>query len=214
MVDTTPFILGTNFATQPDVTGTSSGWLAAWQRAPSHDSPYHTARVASLSSAGVKTSEQDVAPAGATAVQVDVSVASDGTNALVTFSDDGDVVGRFVSSSGTPTGSTGITINAQPNDQFDTAVAWNGSAYQVVWTDWRIDPLIEPGEGDVFTTSVTPAGRVSSTVGTIISADPDVPEGNAAVVGAGSTSVFGWTALHDEAPYAAFRLETTSVTRR
>src|SRR6185436_12772762 len=130
VLDSTAFIFGTNYATEPDVTGTSSGWLVAWQRAPSHDSPYHTARVASLTTGGVDTDEEDVRAGGSTAVQVDVSVASDGTNGLVTWSDDGDVAGRFVDSSGMPTGSsTGIAINAQANDQFETNVAWNGSAY-------------------------------------------------------------------------------------
>jgi large repetitive protein len=213
LLDTTPFIFGTNFATEPDVAGTSSGWLVSWTRAPSHDSPYHTARVASLSTAGVKTAQEDVRPGGVTAVQVDVSVASDGTNGLVTWSDDGDVAGRFVDSSGTPTGSTtGIAINTQANDQFETNVAWNGVTYQVAWTDWRIHPTIEPGEGDVYTTGVTTAGVVIHKRGMILSADPEVPEGNTALAGANGTTVFGWAKLHDEAPYAAFRVETASLT--
>jgi len=91
-------------------------------------------------------------------------------------------------------------------------VAWTGAAYQVTWTDWRIHPLIEPGEGDVYTTAVTAAGTVLSTRGVAVAADPEVPEGNAVVAGAKGTTVFGWTKLHDESPYAAFRVETASQT--
>jgi hypothetical protein len=211
VLDSTAFIFGTNYATEPDVTGTSSGWLVAWQRAPSHDSPYNTARLASLTPAACRRTKKTsgrwvhggpgrrVRRVGRHQRPRDVERRRRRRRS----------VRGLV---GTPTGSSsGIAINAQANDQFETNVAWNGSVYQVTWTDWRIHPLIEPGEGDVYTTAVTTrAGRQPARHR--VAADPDVPEGNAAVAGAKGTTVFGWTKLHDESPYAAFRVETASQT--
>jgi hypothetical protein len=153
-----------------------------------------------------------VLSAGVTAVQEFVSVASDGTDVLVAWSDSGDILGRFATAHATPTGS-GITISDADNEQFQTAVAWNGSSYQVAWTDWRNQPLLEPGEGDVFTTSVRTDGVVANADGLAVAADPDVPEGNPAVVGANGTTLFGWAALHEESPYAAFRVETAALVK-
>jgi len=210
VVDTTPIVLGSSYATKPDVTGTSEGWMAAWQHASTHDSPYHAVRAASLDTSGGATSEVDVASASSTALQVDASVASDGTDALVTFSDDGNVRGRFLSADGVPSGST-IAISTRPNSQFETAAAWNGRAYQVTWTDFRRHAEIEPGEGDVYTTTVSTAGVVGNRAGLAVAVDANAPEGNAVVAGANGVSVFAWTMLHDESPYAAYRLETANL---
>jgi hypothetical protein len=186
VIDSTPLVLGFNFAERPDVTGTSSGWVAGWERAPTHDSPYATAEIASLSTSGVQTDPATVLYSGITPVQEFVSVASDGTDVLVTWSDHGDILGRFATDDATPTGSE-VTISDADNEQFQTDVAWNGSAYQVAWTDWRIQELVEPGEGDVYTTSVTTTGTVANARGLAVSADPDVPEGNPAMAGANGT---------------------------
>lgn len=212
VIDSTPFVLGFNFAERPDVTGTSSGWVAGWERAPTHDSPYSLAEIASLSTSGVLTDPETVLFVAGTPVQEWVSVASDGTDVLVAFSDDGDIVGRFATDEAVPTGSD-FTISDADNEQFQTSVAWNGSAYQVAWTDWRLQELVEPGEGDVYTTSVSTAGVVGNTRGLAVAADPDVPEGNPAVAGANGTTIFGWAELHEESPYASFRVETVALVR-
>jgi hypothetical protein len=81
--------------------------------------------------------------------------------------------------------------------------------YTVAWTDYRAHPDLEPGEGDVYTTTVDTAGVVESLVGTEVDID-DVPEGNVALAGADGQAVFVWTKLVNESPYASFRFQVAT----
>lgn len=208
VLDATPLTVGDTYALDPDVTGTNSGWVVAWEHQGTHDSPTASIYASSVDTAGVVTAELTVARDGGSD-QRDPSVASDGTKALFAWSGDGNVRGRRMNAAGTMLGNAaGFVINQKNNEQFGTSVAWTGARYQAAWTDWRIHDLLEPGEGDVYTTTVTTLGVVKNKAGLAVSADPDVPEGNVAVGGANGAAVFAWTKMHDEAPYGGFRIET------
>jgi hypothetical protein len=210
LLDAEPFTLGWSFATLPDVAGTNSGWMVAWQRAFTHDSPYTEAKAVVVGMEGTPGTEFLARSYSATPVQTGVSVASAGATALLTWSDGGDIRGRRVTATGTRLGiASGIHIADQPNTQFDTDAAWTGTSFAVAWTDWRIHTGVEPGEGDVFAATVLPTGKVV-TKGGRIATDRTVPEGNVAVGGALGTVIYAYTKLHEEAPYAAFRIETVA----
>ena len=97
------------------------------------------------------------------------SVASDGTNFLVVWSDSrsehdpdvfGDIYGARVSPAGVVLDPSGIAIARVPGGQADPAVAFDGTNFLVVWTDdfWV-------GDADVVGARVSRAGSVLDGVG-------------------------------------------------
>lgn len=212
LIDAKKFQIGANHAEQPDVVGHAGGWTVGWHRRFTHDSPYTEARVNTVSAAGVAGKEILLQAYEATADHTGVTLAHDGTSTLAVWSEDGDLQGRFVGAGGALYGPVnGMTVAKAANAQFDAALAWDGSRYVVGWTDWRIHPVLEAGEGDVYATSVTSRGKVASLAGFAIAADAERPEGNAAVASLNGGTLYAWTKLHDGAPYASFRIETLFV---
>lgn len=71
--------------------------------------------------------------------QKDVAIASDGSRYLLTWEStdqdgsDSGIYGRLIQSDGTPAGNEFIINEQTGSDQFDPAVAWNGSVYLAVW---------------------------------------------------------------------------------
>lgn len=213
VLDATPLVLGTNYAVAPDVAPLGTGWVVTWARYVSHDDSRSAASYTVVSATGTVGVESRVRTVGSLDRETGVSVASDGTNALVVWSDYGDIRGRLIDSAGTLLGNgRGVSINTQANTQFDPDVAWNGSTYAVTWTDYRRHTGLEPGEGDVYTTPVTTTGRVGTATGIEATAE-DVPEGNAVVAGANGRTVYAWTRLLDS-PYGSFRVETSTQAAR
>ncbi len=87
-----------------------------------------------------------------------LGIAFDGTNYLVTwmdnvggvFSEEWDLFGQLVTTSGDPCGSV-VTITTAPGAQFLPCVDFDGTNYLVVWTDFQNDANnnwhYDPGEG-------------------------------------------------------------------
>jgi hypothetical protein len=211
LLDTTYIVIGSSFAVGADIAAHGTGWLVTWSHFWSHDSGSSEAMYNVVSATGVPTGQSQVRTVGSIAKETDVNVASDGTIALVVWSDSGNIRGRRISSTGALLGKgAGIVISSATNEQFDPDVAWYGSAFYVAWTDYRAHALLEPGEGDVYMSKVTRKGVVSNPTGVVV-ANSDAPEGGPVVAGVDGRAVFAWTALHDEAPYGAFRIDTAWI---
>jgi hypothetical protein len=92
--------------------------------------------------------------------QAQPAIAFDGTNYLVTWSDnrsgDANIYGTRVSPAGTVVdgAATGFPISTAASAQADPDLAFNGTNYLVAWLDLR------SGERDIFGTRVSPAGSV------------------------------------------------------
>ena len=88
------------------------------------------------------------------------AVAFDGSNYFVVWtnyeSGTGDIYGARVATDGTVLDpGPGIPISAQPAQQIEPAVAFDGTNYLVVWQDRRTDDI-----NDIYAARVTPAGDV------------------------------------------------------
>jgi MYXO-CTERM domain-containing protein len=78
--------------------------------------------------------------------ELDPAVASDGNGYLVVWADqrnggDADVYGALVTAQGTVTTPSGIAIGTGPENASTPAVASNGNAYMVTWSDGYSDPV-------------------------------------------------------------------------
>ncbi|MCK6506854.1 hypothetical protein L6R53_26370 [Myxococcota bacterium] len=206
VLDGSPLDLGSNYAEAPDVAPFGTGWIVSWAHRHSATSGLRDAAYTVVSASGSVSTESLVRTSGSVARESGVNVASDGDLALVVWSDDGDLRGRFVDATGALMGDgAGFTISAESNSQFDPDLAWDGERYVVAWTDWRVHPTLEPGEGDVYRTWLSSTGEVATEAAVAVE---DVPEGGAALAGADGRSVLVWTTLDNEAPFGAFRLRT------
>lgn len=98
------------------------------------------------------------------------TIAFDGSNYLVVWPDDrsgdwnGNIYGARVSPAGSILDPAGIEVSAAVNAQGDPAVASDGTAYLVVWEDWR-----SGGCCGIFGTRITSAGVVLDPAGIAIS---------------------------------------------
>jgi hypothetical protein len=95
------------------------------------------------------------------------SIAFDGNNFLVVWTDDRnintlDIYGARVNQSGIVIDTAGIPISTYFDDQFDPAIAFDGSNYLVVWTDYRGPSY------DIYGSRVTPSGIVLDSSGFLI----------------------------------------------
>ncbi|MDQ1519846.1 MAG: hypothetical protein QOI55_919, partial [Actinomycetota bacterium] len=92
--------------------------------------------------------------------QTQPAIAFDGTNYLVTWSDnrsgDANIYGTRVSPAGTVVdgAATGFAISTAASAQNDSDLAFNGTNYLVAWLDLR------SGDWDIFGARVSPAGSV------------------------------------------------------
>src|SRR5262249_59032911 len=82
--------------------------------------------------------------------QVEPSVAFDGTNWLVVWSNGADLLGARVTQSGAVLDAVGVPLCTASGAQRRPRVAFGGTRYVVVWTDYRA------GVPDVYATRVTP----------------------------------------------------------
>ncbi len=98
------------------------------------------------------------------------SVSFDGTNYFVVWQDQRnsqnyDIYGTKVSQSGLILNPSGIAITTAANNQQEPSIAFGNSAYLIVWTDDRHDPL----DYDIYGTRVSSNGTVIDPAGSIIS---------------------------------------------
>jgi len=124
---------------------------------------------ARVSVAGVVLDTAGIPISAATSDQVLPSVAFDGTNYLVVWQDgrsesSADIYGSRVSVAGVVLDTAGIPISAATSDQVFPSVAFDGTNYLVVWTDYRSNTY-----GQTYGSRVSVGGVVLDTAGIAIS---------------------------------------------
>ena len=83
------------------------------------------------------------------------SLASSGTDLLVAWSALNDIQVQRLDASGAPVGGT-ITVTTAPGEQRSPAIAWDGSAWFLLWEDHRSGEL----QPDAYARRVSPTGNV------------------------------------------------------
>lgn len=107
-------------------------------------------------------------------VQYGTSVASNGSDFLVTWQDarttattSWDIYGTRVTAEGLVQDPGGLALSTAPDSQSGPSVASSGSEYLVTWVDFRDQATTN---GDIYATRVTAAGMVRNAGGIVISA--------------------------------------------
>jgi hypothetical protein len=171
---------------RPALSRLGTGLLLAWQdlrTAASQPDIYMTR----LSAAGAVLDGTGIPVTAATGAQHSVAVATNNTDALVTWHDARalDIIGARVSAAGTVLDASGFTVSRSPNSQTNPAVAFDGTNYLVVWQDNR-------GAGlDIYGVRVSGAGSVLDPSGLPISTAAG-NQRNPALVFNGSTYLVVW----------------------
>jgi Viral BACON domain len=196
-----PLQVSSSFAVSPRVTMLGSRWLVVWENHPTHDDPTSVIQGAFVNADGtpwgaflVSSRSYDETPA----------VASAGGSALIAWAD-ADIFGRRILSDGTLLDTaSGIVISNAPGDQFEPAVAWDGTEFLLDWLDQRNDPYPNQVRGDIYGARVDSNGNVLDPTGFAVANSP-LPEEDPAVVAGNGTAFFAYAAYHDTG-YAAFRI--------
>ncbi|MBN1208055.1 MAG: tandem-95 repeat protein, partial [Myxococcaceae bacterium] len=119
------------------------------------------------------------------------AIAFDGTNYLVVWADSGtsaprDIYGTRISTAGAVLDPSFIAINANAADQAAPALAFDGSNYLVVWSDWR------NSTSDIYGTRVSRTGAVLEANGTQIGGGAEA-QTDAAVAFDGTNYLVVWS---------------------
>ncbi len=145
-----------------------SNYLVVWEDTRA-DSRYDIfgARVSPL---GVVLDSASIVISAACEYQAFPAVAFDGINYLVVWDDSRDslvrdIYGTRVTPSGVVLDPDGIVISNAYDRQCDPAVAFDGTNYLVVWTDFRNNPF----QTDLYGARITPSGTVLDPAGIAIS---------------------------------------------
>ena len=129
----------------------------------------------------------------APADQTQPSIAYDGTNYLVVWSDtrgdNGDVYGARVRPDGSVLDVGGIAISTAPNSQLSPDVAFDGTNYLVTWSDSRR----AWDRYDVYAARVTPGGSVLDPAGIPVSAEFNFDQTSPRLAFDGTNYLVVWT---------------------
>src|SRR5262245_59430340 len=121
------------------------------------------------------------------------SIAYDGTNYLVVWSDgridNGSIYGARVAPDGTVLDIGGIQISNAPNEQVSPDVAFDGTNYLVTWSDRRRDYT----RWDVYGARVTPGGTVLDPGGIPIATEPYFDQKTPRIAFDGANYLVVWT---------------------
>jgi hypothetical protein len=157
-----PIVINTNFNSQyPSVTFGGTNYLVVWQdgRNGPVNWDIYGARV---TLAGILLDTNGIPMSTAAGYQQFPSVTFDDTNYLVVWLDDRtnpfierDIYGTRVSQVGTVLDPTGIPISSATYGQLYPSVAFDGTNYLVVWSDYRSNNI-----SDIYGARVTPTGTV------------------------------------------------------
>jgi hypothetical protein len=174
VLDTSGIIISTaaNEQTAPFVIFNGSNYLVIWQDNRSGTGDIYGTQV---NTSGIVLSPSGIAISTTGCHKAFPSVASDGSNCLVTWEDDRnyprtycDIYGTRTDTSGIPLDSE-IVISTTANYQKSPALASNGIHYLVVWEDYRNNQYYS----DIYGTRVDSSGSVSDPEEIVISTATD-----------------------------------------
>ncbi len=188
-----PLVEAASTQAQPALASVGSQYLLAWQDLRAGSLDVYAARVAGT---GAVLDAPGVQVAAAPGTQSMVAVASNSTQALITWSDDrtADIIGARVDASTALTvlDPAGFTVSLSANSETSPAVAFDGTNHLVVWQDNR-------GNGfDIYGVRVSGSGTVLDPAGFVISAASG-HQRNPAVSFDGTNYLVAWEDTRNEA---------------
>jgi hypothetical protein len=180
----------------PAVAYDGTNFFVVWQDGLGISSGIYGARV---TPAGTVLDPRGIPVCTTASAQHDPALSFDGTNYLVAWEDSRsgppfDIYGARVTKAGVVLDTSGIAICAAVNGQWEPAVAFDGTAYLVVWSDLR------NGVFDVYGTRVTKAGVVLDPSGIIVSATSNV-QWYPAIVFDGTNYLVVWSDFRSGSSY-------------
>jgi hypothetical protein len=157
----------------PAVAFDGTNFLAVWVDNRDSGDDVFAARVTPQ---GVVLDPTGIVVSNATGAQSSPSVAFDGTNSLVTWTDcrndpSGDIYAARVTPQGAVLDPSGIAVSTAAEAQSSPTVAFDGVNSLVTWTDRRSDP-----SEDIYAARVTPQGTVLDPSGIVVSAAANTQE--------------------------------------
>ncbi|HET8539400.1 MAG TPA: Ig-like domain-containing protein [Anaeromyxobacter sp.] len=154
---------------RPAVAWNGASWLVVWEE--SESLTYQDIFGKRVGGTGAVLDAAPISISAGTRNEQDPALACDGTGCLVTWLDyrdaTSDIYGARVSGAGALLDPSGFAISNTTSNQFNPAVAWDGTDYLVVWTGYR------SGTGyDVYGARVTQGGTLLDPSGIAVSAQP------------------------------------------
>jgi titin len=174
----------------PSARANGATWLVAWQDDRNATTDIYSTRV---TSAGSPTNTSGVAISKAAHDQRRPSVASNGSGWLVVWGDrrpsnsNSDIYSTRVTTAGAVTNANGVAVSTAAHDQAAPSVAWNGSTYMVVWSDYRSNTSL-----DVYGSRISSAGATLNASGIAISKRTGVTEAGGTLTAIGSNFLVVW----------------------
>jgi len=184
-------------------------WIVAWAHKVTHDAPSATIRFMTILPTGTATAA-DLGGAGPVTGNNEPALATDGQQALLTWTNGGDVRARRILYDGTKLDTdTGLVVSDANGQQFAPAASWSGSAYLLAYADYRAHTnVLDIGIGDVWTTRVDAGGGVLDPTGRVVAEEFLTPEGRPDLAGGGGQTLLAYQALSHAAPYGTWRVFT------
>ncbi len=205
LLDPSPRLVGPNFSLFPRVAALSGRWLVVWEEHPTHDDPSSSIRANFIGADGIPGSFFTVDLSGDRPA---VAVGPD--QAIILWEDvagelsGSDIMAIRIAPTGALLGPASA-VTGEPNDQFDAAVAWDGSAYVAAFGDFRNDGPSDSHRGDLYAARIADSGAVLDPGGFAAMRDT-VPEMFPAVAGAGGAFLVGGSVFRQESGYVAYRI--------
>jgi N-acetylneuraminic acid mutarotase len=176
----------------PVARANSSGqWLVVWQDGRSGSSTdVYGSRIAKN---GTVSDPSGIKISAAVRDQRRPTVASSGTTWFVAWGDrrpangSSDIYGTRVTTTGSVTNPSGVAISTAAADQSNPQVAWNGTTFLVVWSDYRSGSSL-----DVYGSRVNASGTTLNAGGIAISKVKGVTEAPSSVSAIGHTFLVAW----------------------
>ncbi len=206
VLDATPRLFSSGYTVHPRVATLGDRWITVWESHATHDTPSSTAKGNFVDQTG--------APGAWFYVDLDARkpvVAGSGDQALLVV--DGrnwplnqDVYARRILSDGTLLDDyREIVVAEVAEEQFDTAVAWDGSEFVTTFSDFRDDTF----RSDLYGARVGGDGAVLDPGGFVVVND-SIPEMFSAVTGSGGEFVIGGSIFRPDDGYANYRIAVRS----